>query len=83
MDNCSLHLWCPAKTQLHVRFFAGDKWVTMEKAPETQGPITARRMGNLQEHLADDDTLRVGVEILEAIQEVNEDAPLALKVGAP
>lgn len=74
-DNCSLHLWCPTNTQLHVRFFAGEKWVTMEKAQNQDGPIGAKRMGLLQDHISlEDDTLRVGVEILEAIQEVGEEA---------
>eukprot|EP00438_Fugacium_kawagutii_P003487 Skav218368 [mRNA] locus=scaffold2066:180575:187564:+ [translate_table: standard] len=48
-DNCSLHLWCPKNTQLHVRFYAGEKWVTMEKAQDIDGPLGAKRMGLLQE----------------------------------
>jgi len=73
-DECSLHLWCPTNTQLHVRFYAGEKWVTMEKAQYLDGPIGAKRMGVLQDHInLEDDTLRVGVEILEAIQEVGQE----------
>ncbi|CAJ1397659.1 unnamed protein product [Effrenium voratum] len=75
-SEMSLFLWCPKHTQLAVRFFAGEKWVTAEKAQHVEGPMAAKRLGVLQDHILED-TLRVGLEILEAIQEVgieNEDS---------
>lgn len=85
LDNCSLHLWCPANTQMNVRFYAGEKWVTMEKAQNIDGPIGAKRMGLLQDHInLEDDTLRVGIEILETIQEVGqEDITKAIQSEEP
>mmetsp|Transcript_31249 Transcript_31249/g.72282 ORF Transcript_31249/g.72282 Transcript_31249/m.72282 type:complete len:772 (-) Transcript_31249:33-2348(-) len=71
-DNCSLYLWCPAGVQMHLRFFAGEKWFTVEKGASTDGPAGSKRMGLLQDHINEEDnTLHVGVEILEAIKEVS------------
>jgi len=73
-DNCGLYLWCPKGVQMHLRFFVGEKWATMEKSPASDGPAGARKMGLLQDHINEDDSLHVGVEILEAIKEVSQAA---------
>ena len=72
--NCGLYLWCPKGVQMHLRFFVGEKWATMEKSPASDGPAGARKMGLLQDHINEDDSLHVGVEILEAIKEVSQAA---------
>lgn len=76
--ECGLFLWCPKGLQLNLRFFAGEKWVTVDKGSQTEGPIGVKRMGYLEDHIdTESNTLRVGVEILEAIKDFTEQAKVS------
>eukprot|EP00930_Biecheleria_cincta_P050085 TRINITY_DN35265_c0_g1_i1.p1 TRINITY_DN35265_c0_g1~~TRINITY_DN35265_c0_g1_i1.p1 ORF type:complete len:802 (-),score=175.18 TRINITY_DN35265_c0_g1_i1:112-2517(-) len=76
--ECGLFLWCPKGLQLNLRFFAGDKWVTVDKGSHTEGPIGVKRMGYLEDHIdTESNTVRVGVEILEAIKDFSEQAKVS------
>eukprot|EP00933_Yihiella_yeosuensis_P028893 TRINITY_DN22666_c3_g1_i1.p1 TRINITY_DN22666_c3_g1~~TRINITY_DN22666_c3_g1_i1.p1 ORF type:complete len:820 (-),score=174.53 TRINITY_DN22666_c3_g1_i1:93-2552(-) len=74
--ECGLFLWSPGGLQMNLRLFAGEKSITVDREKSSsRGPKGVKKMGLLKDHInPDDDTLRVGVEILEAIREMHEKA---------
>jgi len=68
-DACGLYLWCHTGLQLHLRFYAGEKWVTVEKGHHSEGCVGAKRIANLQDIIGEDGHLQAGIEVLESVRE--------------
>merc|ERR1712232_670671 len=57
---------------MHYRLFVGDKWATNEKLFKDRSSHGTKRLCALAEQInKEDDTLRVGVELLETINEMD------------
>mmetsp|Transcript_64435 Transcript_64435/g.114597 ORF Transcript_64435/g.114597 Transcript_64435/m.114597 type:complete len:806 (-) Transcript_64435:65-2482(-) len=76
-DSCGLYLWCHKGLQLHLRFFAGEKWVTVEKGHHSEGCVGAKRIANLQDIIGEDGNLQAGIEVLESIREFSSEASIS------
>mmetsp|Transcript_49713 Transcript_49713/g.89357 ORF Transcript_49713/g.89357 Transcript_49713/m.89357 type:complete len:818 (-) Transcript_49713:14-2467(-) len=81
--DCGLFLWCPKGMQFSLRFYIADKWMTVEKALGDKTPTGFKRMGFLEDLInREDDTLRVGVELLEVIREISAQVSVSPTLAA-
>mmetsp|Transcript_41401 Transcript_41401/g.72713 ORF Transcript_41401/g.72713 Transcript_41401/m.72713 type:complete len:783 (-) Transcript_41401:104-2452(-) len=69
--DCAVHLWACKGMNLAYKLYVGKKHVNLEKVFNGRVPYGTKRFCWLREEInKEDDTLTVGVEILEAIREV-------------
>lgn len=87
--NLALHLWACKGTRLAFKAFIGDRAMPLDKKFNGLSPASTGRMCWLNEAInKEDGTLRVGVEFLEAMREVEYPSrmpppPLSLTGKAP
>eukprot|EP00928_Gymnodinium_smaydae_P071824 TRINITY_DN55304_c0_g1_i1.p1 TRINITY_DN55304_c0_g1~~TRINITY_DN55304_c0_g1_i1.p1 ORF type:complete len:798 (-),score=201.97 TRINITY_DN55304_c0_g1_i1:98-2491(-) len=74
--DCSLVLWCGRGMHLNVRLFIADKWATTERHFVERGCEETKKICTLQDMIGKDGKLRLGVEFLEAIVELDDQSPL-------
>lgn len=69
--DCAVHLWACKGMNLAYKLYVGKKHVNLEKVFNGRVPYGTKRFCWLRDEInKEDDTLTVGVEILEAIREV-------------
>jgi len=80
--DCTLHLWAPSGLYLVSQVFVGSASVQLQHSFDGEGPCSTGFLCFLEDQVCqDDDTLRVGVDILEAVREV-EHRPRPQSAGA-
>jgi len=71
IGDCDLLLWCHHRLHIVCRLSVGNESVQVEHTFDGDRPCIARRLATLFDQIcAEDDTLRVGVEVLEVVREV-------------
>lgn len=69
--NLGLHLWACKGTRIACKLYIGDRAISLEKKFNGISPASSGRLAWLKDQInKEDDTLRVGVEFLEAMREV-------------
>jgi len=68
-SDCTLSLWANRGLYLICRVYVGDSFVQIEHTFDGETPCETRRLCALRDQIQDD-SVRVGIEILEAVREV-------------
>jgi len=75
--DCAIFLWCGRGITMHYRLFVGDKSANLDHEFSERCSHGTRRICYAKDQIsAADDTLRVGVELLEAIMEIDNQSPV-------
>jgi hypothetical protein len=73
--DCGVQLWAGRGIHMHYRLMVGEKWSTCEKLFKDRSCHGIRKLAKLEEQInKEDDTLRVGVELLETINEMDAES---------
>jgi len=71
--NCALFLWADGGMRIAVRLYVGGKWTTLENVWNERSACGTKRLCFVKDQISSgDDSLRVGIEILELIREVEQ-----------
>eukprot|EP00933_Yihiella_yeosuensis_P062425 TRINITY_DN65379_c0_g1_i1.p1 TRINITY_DN65379_c0_g1~~TRINITY_DN65379_c0_g1_i1.p1 ORF type:complete len:841 (+),score=176.43 TRINITY_DN65379_c0_g1_i1:148-2670(+) len=67
--DCSLYLWAGKGVQMVFRLFVGNESVVLRHQFDGRSPCGMKRIGTMAEQVAGDGSLRIGIEVHEALLE--------------